>query len=430
MSATEVVVTLNVESKINNINNNNKMSPVKSSPPTNNSTRISPVSATNRNPITVKREQLFVCKVENLPDPKLIKEKLRKKLKQSRPAWDSDVDIDDEILKAEEAAKSKSKNNNHNVARCSSPRLLLLAEEAAQKRLERMQNEAHILSNIAHPNIVGFVDYYFNKKANQQLLFLEYVDGGDLFKEVQRRSTSVPPRLFSVNSALHIFVQILLAVEYLHRHNILHRDIKSQNVLISKTYFAKLTDLGTARQFDEDVDQNVDQQLQGSPLYVCCEMAAGQQYSQKSDMWSLGVLLFELLTGEFPFTGNSLDDLFNNIKTKPPRQMRRFAPGSGVALPPDIVWLVFHLLNKNPARRPTAKQVLTRFPSIEEAARFYEQRLENLAESPVGLPVDRVWRNVLKDHLHLIYSSEHRAMSSQRSRAEGSFARGSMARVK
>jgi serine/threonine protein kinase len=179
---------------------------------------------------------------------------------------------------------------------------------------------------------------------------------------------------------------------------------------VSKKWFLKLADFGLARQFDADVDQGVTHIRAGTPLYMAPEVFRRELYSEKADMWSLGVILYELLTFRFPFTGVTREDVARAVTSEAPQPLMR--PG----LSADLLHLVSALLRKDPAQRPTAKEVL-RTPGIVTALQAYVKCFVTIAQQPSSTPLDRLWCHVVAEHHDLIMAD---ARPSQRSRSADS----------
>ena len=165
-------------------------------------------------------------------------------------------------------------------------------DEASIRRFKR---EALSTTELAHPNIVNVVDV--GEEENQYIV-MEYVEGSDL-KEFIKEHYPI-----AYKKTINIMEQILDAVEYAHAHNIIHRDLKPQNILIDKDDTVKITDFGIAVALSENSITQTNSLL-GSVHYVSPEQARGSMATKQSDIYSLGILLYELLTGEVPFDGES-----------------------------------------------------------------------------------------------------------------------------
>jgi serine/threonine-protein kinase ULK/ATG1 len=161
------------------------------------------------------------------------------------------------------------------------------------------ENEVQIMKNIEHPNILKL--YKVIKKDGKIYLILEYCNGGDLSNYIQKKCITFDNRYF---------FQILDGLEYLYNNQVLHRDIKPQNILIHNDSI-KISDFGFAKSFEKS---ELITTFCGSPLYMAPEILKDRKYSEKSDIWSLGVLLYELLTKEHPYYCSSKVQLWDMAK--------------------------------------------------------------------------------------------------------------------
>ena len=149
--------------------------------------------------------------------------------------------------------------------------------------------EAKILQKLDHQNIIKFKDVFFSKKPKFTLhIVMDYADGGDLQKRI--KSQKLKP--FPENQILDWFTQICLAIKHIHDRKILHRDIKSQNIFLTKHGLAKLGDFGISRCLNFTLDKV--STVVGTPYYLSPEIVQNKPYSFKSDIWSLGVILYEM----------------------------------------------------------------------------------------------------------------------------------------
>jgi len=163
-------------------------------------------------------------------------------------------------------------------------------------QLERFRREARAVAQLSHPHIVGVIDA--GEDDSRPYIVLEYVEGETL-KERIRRLGRLP-----ITEAVAYSIEIARALGAAHSRHIVHRDVKPQNVLIDHEGSAKVTDFGIARTLEED-GLTADGRVLGTTDYVSPEQALGQHVTGQSDLYSLGVVLYEMLTGEVPFKGES-----------------------------------------------------------------------------------------------------------------------------
>jgi flagellar biosynthesis GTPase FlhF len=216
--------------------------------------------------------------------------------------------------------------------------------------------EADFLKKLKHPNIIGYHEYFqattsqptrFGNVNSQKLyIIMHFADGGDLESRIKARRG----QLFSESEILDWFVQMTLALKHIHDRKILHRDIKSQNVfLTSKQSIVKLGDFGIAKSLAHTHAQA--RTMIGTPYYLSPEICREAPYNSKSDIWALGVVLYELMCLRHPFQGASMKELLQRICTAQP------APPSAT-YSRDLRALLARLLDKNPEQRPSVNGIL------------------------------------------------------------------------
>ena len=178
--------------------------------------------------------------------------------------------------------------------------------------LQVVYNEIEIQSRIIHPNIIRLYNTYENKK--EIYLIMEYIKGGNLYSLIKRKNG------LNEKDSFKYFYQILKAVYFLHKNNIIHRDIKPENILIDELGNCKLCDFGWAVLTNENQLRST---FCGTVEYMAPEIINNEKYDKSIDIWSLGVLLFELIHGYSPFSINhninkhfSMNDLIDNIKNE------------------------------------------------------------------------------------------------------------------
>ncbi|XP_052607744.1 serine/threonine-protein kinase Nek5 isoform X2 [Peromyscus californicus insignis] len=218
------------------------------------------------------------------------------------------------------------------------------------KEKEVSQKEVILLSQMKHPNIVTFFSAF---QGNSRLfIVMEYCDGGDLLQRIQRQRGE----LFSEDQILGWFVQISLGLKHIHDRKILHRDIKSQNIFLSKNgKVAKLGDFGTARTLNNSME--LAQTCAGTPYYLSPEICQNRPYNNKTDIWSLGCVLYELCTLKHPFESNNLHHLVLKICEA---CVAPISPHFSL----DLQSLIPQLFKVSPQDRPSINSLLRR-PFLE-----------------------------------------------------------------
>ena len=181
--------------------------------------------------------------------------------------------------------------------------------------LERFRREARAVAQLSHPNIVTVIDR--GEDGERQYIVFELVDGENL-KQLVQREGALP-----VRRALQIGVAVGRALAFAHANGLVHRDVKPQNVLIDREGKAKVTDFGIARSLDVDGVTRTGTVL-GTSNYIAPEQASGQQVDTLTDVYSLGCVLFELLTGDVPFEGeNFVSVALKHVNDPAPRVIDR-----------------------------------------------------------------------------------------------------------
>lgn len=168
-------------------------------------------------------------------------------------------------------------------------------------------NEIEILKKLDHPKILKIVDFYSTLK--KYYIITEYCPEGELFNEIIKIGK------FDEGHSAFIINQILKAVTYLHKMNVIHRDLKPENIMITNRekngcLQVKLIDFGTAKIYEKGHSEN---KYVGSSYYMAPEIIK-RNYDEKCDLWSIGVILYILLTGRPPFDGNDDDEILENVK--------------------------------------------------------------------------------------------------------------------
>src|SRR5437762_9528114 len=163
--------------------------------------------------------------------------------------------------------------------------------------VERFRREARSVAALSHPNIVTVIDR--GEHEARQFIVFEYVDGENLKQMIERRGPAPIP------TALELSIQIARGLSFAHQQGLVHRDVKPQNVLLNGNGDAKVTDFGIARSLAVQRGMTQTGTVLGTSDYIAPEQAQGQQVDEHTDVYSLGIVLYELLTGELPFSGDN-----------------------------------------------------------------------------------------------------------------------------
>src|SRR5215213_10675846 len=204
---------------------------------------------------------------------------------------------------------------------------------------ERFKREAMSAASLSHPNIVQVYDRGETADGISYIA-MEYVSGGTLREQIEERGP------FEARRAAAVAAQIADALEAAHERGVIHRDIKPQNVLVTSSGHLKVTDFGIARAASA-VTSSASGAVFGTAGYISPEQAMGEPVGPASDLYSLGVVLYEMLTGELPFTADNSIAVCMKHVTEPLRPPRSLNP----AIPEEINALVVRLLAKDPADR-------------------------------------------------------------------------------
>ncbi len=220
--------------------------------------------------------------------------------------------------------------------------------------IDRMGREAKAIAKLSHPNVISVYDVGLFEDF--KYLVMEYVDGLSLKQLIQRRGGHGLP----VASTKHIALQVADALGHAHERAIVHRDVKPDNVLVSRGGEVKVMDFGLAK-FVDNTEQTIDGITAGTLQYMAPEQFSGKQLDHRVDIYAFGCMLFEMLTGQPPFEGNELTQLMYKHLHDPPPALPE-AVGKNRQL---LEQVIHHCMNKNPQERPASmKEVLAALSQV------------------------------------------------------------------
>jgi serine/threonine-protein kinase len=227
--------------------------------------------------------------------------------------------------------------------------------------VERFRREAQAAASLQHPNVVSVFDR--GSFEGTYYIAMEYLQGRSLKALIREEAPLDPLR------AIDITIQILKAARFAHRRGVIHRDLKPHNVIIDDNDHAKVTDFGIARAGASDMTETGS--IMGTAQYLSPEQAQGQPVTAPSDLYSVGVVLYEMLTGRVPFDGESAVTIALKHVSAAPLPPRQINP----QIPPALEQAVLWALNKNPEDRPA---------DADEFISVLSQVREQIAAGPVG----------------------------------------------
>jgi len=237
--------------------------------------------------------------------------------------------------------KAKQLNLNRIVAL----KVLLTGGVATPTEIKRFRQEAEIAGSLQHPYIVSI--YEVGEYNHYHYFTMDYIPGDTLKVHIKKHSRR--------KNLLKILVKISEALQYAHEHNIIHRDIKPSNIIVTPEWEPKLTDFGLAKRIDEKSDIPEEGHTLGTPFYLSPEQARGDKnIDGRTDIYSMGVILYEILTGQVPFRSNTLMELYNRIMNEEPISPRRI----NKRIDKNISTICLKAMSKDPDERYQTAQEL------------------------------------------------------------------------
>lgn len=205
--------------------------------------------------------------------------------------------------------------------------------------LARFRNEARSVANLSHPNIVTVHDV--GSDGQTHYIVMEFIEGLDL-KKIIKAHGALP-----IDRAINLAIQMCAGIGFAHRAGLVHADVKPQNILLSRDDLVKVTDFGIAQAFSETQPAERQSIVWGSPHYFAPEQARGEKPTPASDVYSIGIVMFEMLTGQLPYSGASQQELaMAHIKDRIPL-MTEINP----SIPENLARIVYKTMSKEPSAR-------------------------------------------------------------------------------
>lgn len=298
----------------------------------------------------------------------------------------------------------------------------ILKEELAGNSdfLRRFRNESKAIAVLSHPNIVKVYDVSFGDRI--QYIVMEYIDGITLKQYIEQQGE------IKWREALYFTVQILRALQHAHEKGIIHRDIKPQNIMLLEDGTIKVTDFGIAR-FSQAETQTMTDKAIGSVHYIAPEQARGGYINDKADIYSVGVMLYEMLTGQLPFVADNAVSVAIMQMQAEPTPPSRINP----SIPKGLEEITMHAMEKNPAQRfPSAADMLEdveRFRRNPEIVFHYDEQVDRAYAGTSADIYGNVQQNAAPQKYNDNYEYEEEYVRSQNGARASNIIKGIVAAV-
>lgn len=238
----------------------------------------------------------------------------------------------------------------------------------------KFRAEAKASAKLIHPNIVTTFDFGFD--SERLYIVMEFIDGTDL-KTIIKNTPSMP-----FSQAMHFILQASSGLSYAHSSGFVHCDMKPQNLLVSKNGILKITDFGIARALDTISREEKYDVVWGSPFYFSPEQASGLAPSPATDIYSMGIIAYELLTGILPFISEDVAELAEWHRSKTPASLSSIKK----EIPESLNQIILKCLSKNPEERyQTGKDLHNEILKFQSSIRqpYTDRKVDNQAKSGV-----------------------------------------------
>ena len=250
---------------------------------------------------------------------------------------------------------------------------LFPSEIAQGEARERFLREARVVGQLSHPNIITLHDMGIEESSQTPYLVMEYIEGTPLDRVLEKGTLPLPRACAWIAHAAE-------ALEIAHKRGVIHGDVKPANILITNDGKVKLTDFGMARVARREARESA---LLGTPAYWCPEQIMGRPQDARSDIFSLGVVLYEMVTGTRPFDAESLPGICNRVLSSTPNAVSQLQPSIPVAFDE----IISSCLAKNPDQRLASGEALAQLLYPHARRKMVVPQQSAPAKQPAAAPV-------------------------------------------
>ena len=226
-----------------------------------------------------------------------------------------------------------------------------------KRELENSFNEVRLLASLNHKNVIGYREAFYDQSSNTLNIVMEYADDGDLSTKIKKFIKN--KCYFDEKTIWSTLIQILEGLKYLHKSDIIHRDLKSANIFLTKKGFVKIGDLNVSK----IIGKNMAITQTGTPYYASPEVWSDHPYDYKCDIWSAGCIIYEMASLKMPFRGTSMQVLYSNV-------MKGEFPPIPLIYSDDLMSIIKLMLVKNPQKRPSAQELLNNEIILDKIEKF------------------------------------------------------------
>ena len=265
-----------------------------------------------------------------------------------------------------------------------------------EKEKQNSFNEVRLLASFSHPNIIGYKEAFFDEKSSTLNIVMEYADDGDLSTKIKDNIKKHVQ--FEESTIWSILIQILEGLNYLHKSRIIHRDLKSANIFLTKKGIVKIGDLNVSI----IAKKNLAVTQTGTPYYAAPEIWEHESYNNKCDIWSVGCITYEMACLRVPFRGTSIHQLYINIKKGKYEEIPNIYSN-------DLKNIIRLILCSDPSKRPSAEDLLNNDIIKRKIKEIGINNWEN-NETAMLMKTIKIPKNISQINLQLPqkqYSKEH-----------------------